>query len=412
LKRRTAVLIALCVLGAILYLDRVCISLALPQIQADLHISDSKIGWISLAFSLGYAVFEIPTGHMGDRFGWRKTMMRICIAWSIFTALTGLAWGFWSLMFIRFAFGAGEAGAWPNTGGIVSRWFPLSQRTRAMGIFGAATAAGAGLAPQIVIPIQGDYGWRTSFIIFGAVGLVWAAFWYFWFRETPAEMGAAPDEIAELPPPTPRATHGAPWRHVLRTKNMWFVMVAAFLNIYAAFFAVFWMPKFLGAARAFTPQELKWTSLVWIASCAGNLGGGFVVDFVIARMGRAVGRRVLGVTCGVIWGALCVGMVLTHDKVATMALMTGTGLMWGFIQSNLFAGTIDIAGRHTGSICGAMNTAGQFGGGVSAVAFGILVQRTGSYDIPMLTLAVAATIAGLLWFGIDVEKPVVPADEA
>lgn len=412
MKRRTAVLIALCVLGAILYLDRVCISLALKQIQADLDISDARIGWISLAFSFGYAIFEIPTGHLGDRFGWRKTMMRICVAWSIFTAFTGLAMGFWSLMFIRFAFGAGEAGAWPNVGGIVARWFPLSQRTIAMGIFGAATAAGAGLAPHLVIPIQRDYGWRASFIIFGAVGIIWAVFWYLWFRETPAEMGAKPAEIAELPPPAPRAHHGAPWRSVLRTKNMWFVMVAAFLNVYAAFFAVFWMPKFLQNDRGFTPDDLKWTSLVWIASFAGNFSGGFVCDFVLKRVGRASGRRLIGLVCGIAWGAISVGVVLTHDKAATIALLTGTGLMWGFIQSNLFAGTIDIAGRHTGSICGAMNTAGQFGGGVSALAFGIIVARTGNYDLPILTLAIAAVAAGLLWFGIDVEKPVVPAEEA
>jgi MFS transporter, ACS family, glucarate transporter len=339
-------------------------------------------------------------------------MMRICVAWSIFTAFTGLATGFWTLMFIRFAFGAGEAGAWPNVGGIVARWFPLSQRTIAMGIFGAATAAGAGLAPQLVIPIQRDYGWRASFIIFGAVGIIWAAFWYLWFRETPAEMGAKPAEIAELPPPAPRAHHGAPWRLVLRTKNMWFVMVAAFLNVYAAFFAVFWMPKFLQNDRGFTPDDLKWTSLVWIASFAGNFSGGFVCDFVIKRVGRTSGRRLIGLACGIAWGATSVGLVLTHDKAATIALLTGTGLMWGFIQSNLFAGTIDIAGRHTGSICGAMNTAGQFGGGVSALAFGLIVARTGNYDLPILTLAIAAVAAGLLWFGIDVEKPVVPADEA
>lgn len=411
MKRRTAVLIALCVLGAILYLDRVCIALALPHIQADLHISKADLGWISVAFSLGYAVFEIPTGHLGDRFGWRKTMMRICVAWSIFTAFTGLAVGLWSLIFIRFAFGAGEAGAWPNVGGIVSRWFPPGQRTRAMGMFGAATAAGAGLAPHIVIPIQQDYGWRVPFIVFGVVGIAFAIFWHLWFRDTPAEMGATPAEIAELPPPAPRAQHGAPWRLVLRTKNMWLVMVAAFLNIYASFFAVFWLPSFLQEERAFTPDDLKWTTLLWIASFAGNFCGGFVCDFVVKRLGRTVGRRLVSVVCGIAWGASCVGLVLTHDKVATMALLIGTGLMWGFIQSNLFAGTIDIAGRHTGSICGAMNTAGQVGGGVSALVFGILVQRTGSYDVPVLTLAIAATLAGLLWFGIDVEKPVVPADE-
>lgn len=407
MKRRNQVLSLLCVLGAILYLDRVCISLALEEIQLDLGISATQIGLVSVAFSLGYAIFEIPTGHLGDRFGARSTLMRICVAWSVFTAVTGLAVGLGSLVIIRFLFGAGEAGAWPNVGGVVSRWFPASQRARAMGLFGAATALGGGLAPLIVIPIQRDHGWRASFFIFGAVGVVWAIVWYLWFRDSPAAMGASQAEIDELGPPAPPVLHGAPWRIVLRTRTMWLVMLSAFANIYAAFFAVFWMPKFLRGARGFTPEELKWISLTWVASFVGNVLGGFVSDAVVRRLGRRTGRATIAVTCGVISGALFAATIFTHDKQLTIALLTTTGLMWGFIQSNMFAGTIDIAGAHTGSIAGLMNTCGQLGGAASAFTFGLLIDATGGYDVPMLTLAAASTLAGLVWIGIDAGTPVV-----
>jgi len=409
LRKRTQVLALLCVLGAILYLDRICISLALDEIQSDLGISATKIGLVSVAFSLGYAIFEIPTGHLGDRFGARATLMRICVAWSIFTALTGAAVGLGSLVIIRFFFGAGEAGAWPNVGGVVSRWFPASQRARAMGIFGAATALGGGLAPLVVIPIQRDYGWRASFFIFGGVGIAWAVVWYLWFRESPAAMGASQEEIDELGAPPPPVQHGAPWRAVLRTRTMWLVLLSAFANIYAAFFAVFWMPKFLRAARGFTPEELKWTSLTWLASFAGNALGGFASDAMVRRYGRRVGRASIAVACGVASGLLFTAVIFTHDKQATIALFTGTGLLWGFIQSNLFAGTIDIAGEHTGSITGAMNTSGQLGGAVSAFTFGLLIDATGGYAVPIATLAVASALAGLVWLGIDAGTPVVPA---
>jgi sugar phosphate permease len=410
-KRRTQVLSLLCVLGAILYLDRVCISLALQEIQLELEISATKIGLVSVAFSLGYALFEIPTGHLGDRFGARSTLMRICVAWSVFTALTGAAFGLGSLLVIRFLFGAGEAGAWPNVGGVVSRWYPANQRARAMGIFGAATALGGGLAPLIVIPIQRDYGWRASFFVFGGVGILWAIVWYRWFRDSPAAMGASQAEIDELGSAPVPVKHGAPWRKVLRTRTMWLVMLSAFANIYAAFFAVFWLPTFLRVGRGFSPDELKWTALTWVASFVGNALGGFVSDHAVRRFGRRAGRTSIAISCGVATGCLFVGVVLVRDKQATIALLTGTGLLWGFIQSNMFAGTIDIAGKHTGSIAGAMNTAGQLGGAASAFTFGALVDATGGYDIPVLVLGAAATLAGLAWIGIDAGTPVVPDDE-
>ena len=167
--------------------------------QAELDIAPELLGWISVAFSISYALFEIPSGHLGDRYGARGVLARITLWWSAFTALTGAAMGFTSLLITRFLFGAGEAGAWPNVSLVVSKWYPARSRARAMGVFGAATAIGGGLSPLIVLPIQEAFGWRASFFVFGVAGILWALGWYAWFRETPAEQGASATELEALP---------------------------------------------------------------------------------------------------------------------------------------------------------------------------------------------------------------------
>ncbi len=402
----------LCVLGVILYLDRICISLALPAIQKDLEIEPELLGWISVAFSISYAVFEIPTGHLGDRYGARSVLARITIVWSVFTALTGAAVGFVSLLITRFLFGAGEAGAWPNVSGVVSRWFPAHSRARAMGVFGAATAIGGSLSPLIVIPIQQAYGWRFSFFVFAAVGVLWAVAWYGWFRNSPTEKGVSPEELAELGRVQPQAEHGLRWSVALRQRTIWGLIWMDFAHIYQAFFAVFWMPTFLTKGRAFTEDDLKWTALVWVGAIAGNLVGGVISDAAARAFGRRVGRRAVGLA-GMLINTLLLALVaLTSEKEIAIGALTLVGITSGVFQANAFATCIDIGGRHVGTVAGVMNTAGQLGGAASAIAFGYLVKLGDSYDLPVFVMS-AVTLAGAFgWFLIDAGTPLVADEDA
>ena len=141
--------------------------------------------------TLAYALFEIPTGWWGDRVGTRRVLTRIVCWWSAFTVLTGFAFSYPSLLVIRFLFGAGEAGAWPNVARTFSRWFPRRERGTAQGIVfhgraprgRAHAAAGDGAAART------STGGRL-FVVFGSIGFVWALAWYRWFRDTPAEHAA------------------------------------------------------------------------------------------------------------------------------------------------------------------------------------------------------------------------------
>jgi MFS transporter, ACS family, glucarate transporter len=169
-KKRHSVLLLLIALALITFLDRIAISSAGLRIQEDLHLSKEQWGWVLGAFILSYGIFEAPTGALGDRAGQRRVLTRIVLWWSAFTSLTGAARGFWQLLAIRFLFGIGEAGAYPNMSGVLARWFPVSEHARTQGFIWAASRFGGALAPLIVTPLQARIGWRWAFAILGAIG--------------------------------------------------------------------------------------------------------------------------------------------------------------------------------------------------------------------------------------------------
>ena len=171
-RDRARVLALLIALAIITFLDLISIAVAGPRIQRDLNISTEHWGWVLGAFVLSYGLFEIPTGALGDRIGPRRVLSRIVLWWSGFTALTGLATGFVPLLATRFLFGAGEAGAYPNISGVITRWFPAGERARLQGYIWAASRLGGALSPLIVVRLQSAAGWRTTFGLLGATGVL------------------------------------------------------------------------------------------------------------------------------------------------------------------------------------------------------------------------------------------------
>jgi sugar phosphate permease len=168
----------LSLLAIITYLDRVCIAVAGPRMQDSLHISSQAWGWVTSLFFISYAAFEIPTGALGDRIGPRRVLTRIVMWWSAFTSLTGVVSSYWLLLLVRFCFGMGEAGAYPNASTVIRRWIPERNRARAWGIIWMTSQIGAAMAPLLVVPIQVHYGWRASFYLFGILGVAWSVVWY------------------------------------------------------------------------------------------------------------------------------------------------------------------------------------------------------------------------------------------
>ncbi len=175
LKKRHGVLALLCAVSAITFLDRLAIAVAEPGIRHDLSLSPEQWGWVLSAYVLANALFEIPSGMMGDRKGQRYELTRIVVWWSAFTALTGWCRSLWQIAASRFLFGVGAAGAYPNAAGVISRWFPRHEHARAQGFVWGASRLGGALAPLLLVPLQQRFGWQAIFWGLGALGLVWAA---------------------------------------------------------------------------------------------------------------------------------------------------------------------------------------------------------------------------------------------
>jgi MFS transporter, ACS family, glucarate transporter len=394
-------------LFAITYIDRVCISVAGPRIQADLGIDPVGWGWVTAMFALSYCFFEIPTGSLGDRLGPRRVLTRVVLWWSAFTALTGAVTSYPVLLVTRFLFGAGEAGAFPNASIVVSRWFPATQRASMSGVMLMASQFGGGVAPLLIVPIQVRYGWRMAFFVFGLVGVAWAAAWYWWFRDSPAEKpGVSPEEIAEVDPAPPAGHHGFPWRVALRSQTVLALLGTAFCYIYVYNFFQTWLHTFLVKGRGFTEGGLMLSAMPYVLAAATNLAGGAVSDALVRRLGRTWGRRLPGL---IGLGSAClftIGAMLTDDPLLTLALLS---LVYGaitFQQSSVFGVCLDIGRDHAGSVVGLMNTSSQLGGLVGGIAYGYLVSYFGTYDAPFVPMAVLLCVGTLLWLKVDAAQEV------
>lgn len=402
MKHRHGVLGFLILLFAITYIDRVCISVAGPRMQEDLNIDPIGWGWVTAMFTLSYCLFEIPTGALGDRIGPRRVLTRVVLWWSAFTSLTGMVSNYYLLLITRFCFGAGEAGAFPNASIVISRWFPATQRASIAGVMLMASQIGGAIAPLLVVPIQIRYGWRASFYVFGVVGMIWAALWYTWFRDSPAEKpGVSQAELRETAD-LPRApAHGFPWRIAFRSESVLALMGTAFCYVYVYTFFQTWFHTFLVRGRGFSEGSLMLSALPYAVAACANLTGGAASDALVRRLGLKWGRRSIGIAGLGSAGLLTLAVMVTRDQLLTVILLS---LVYGaitFQQSGVFGVCLDIGRKHAGSVVGLMNTSAQVGGLVSSVAYGYIVDRFGGYEAPFVPMAAVLFLGTLLWFKID-----------
>jgi MFS family permease len=195
---RHKVLVWICSLAVVTYFDRVCISGAAPFVSSELGLTPIQMGTVFSAFAVSYALFEVPTGWLGDRIGARKVITRIVAWWSAFTALTGIVHRFWTMVILRFLFGVGEAGMFPNSAKVFSRWMPKAERGFATGLMWMFGRLGGAVTPAIVVIMISRIGWRATFWVLGAIGFMWAGFFWAWFRDTPREKAEVNEAEAQL----------------------------------------------------------------------------------------------------------------------------------------------------------------------------------------------------------------------
>jgi MFS transporter, ACS family, glucarate transporter len=400
MPQRYKVLSLLFLLSIITFVDRVCLAVAGPRIQDDLHLSPDQWGWITGVFALAYGGFEIPSGAMGDRYGARLALTRIVAWWSAFTAITGAVTSYAWMLVVRFLFGAGEAGAYPNSSSAISRWFPVEERARAQGFVWMAGRLGGAITPLLVVPIQMRFGWRASFWIFGAVGLAWVAVWYTWYCDHPR---------GESAPPSRRL----PWKQVLRSSNFWTLLLMYHLYCYGGYFYQSWLHTYMAKGRGFGEQELKLFSVLpFLMGALANCAGGFAADALVRRIGLRAGRRAIGVGGLTASAAFTLAAAFSESKEMAVVFLS-LGLAGSdFMLPTAWAVCLDIGRNAAGVVSGAMNGAGQMGSMISSILFGVLVTKTGSYDFPLIPISGLVLISAMLWFKIDPTRQLDPLPEA
>ncbi|MBQ7715979.1 MAG: MFS transporter [Prevotella sp.] len=396
MKRKNIILTMLVLLGVVTFLDRINISVAGSSIMHDLNLSAAEWGWVQSAFILSYGLMQIPMGALGDRYGHRKILSMIVLWWSLFTAFTGMAGGLASLLVIRFMFGIGEAGSSPCSTGVISRWFEKHEVGKAQGYVWAASRMGGALTPFVVIPVMTLLGWREAFYILGALGIVWAAVWYFYYRDRQPETAK---ETVRQP---------IPWRTILHHKQFWIICGMYFFYAFGSWFFFSWFPTFMELGRGFAKSELTYAVAVpFIMSMIGNISGGYLTDRLTKKYGLKIGRKALGSTSLAV-SAVC--MFLAAFIPGKMAVFVFLSLCFGIFDLMLpsaWALCIDLGKQHAGTISGAMNTAGNLGGFFCGILFGQLVQSSGNYNLPLYMIAGMLIISAALFALINPTKPIV-----
>jgi sugar phosphate permease len=395
-------------LAIVTYLDRVCISIATPFIMEDLGLTLVQMSTVFGAFTLAYSLFEVPSGWLGDVIGPRRVLTRIVLWWSAFTMLTGAAQGLRSLVAIRFLFGAGEAGAFPNAVRSFSQWFPARERGMANGVlFLGSRLGGAITAPLALLLIQ-QWGWRTSFVIFGAFGIVWAVAWYRSYRDRPSEHpDVGSDELAWIEQDGERveSNEPTPWKRLLTSPNLYAICAMYFTFGYGLYFYFTWLPTYLIRELRFSLLAGGFfSSLPFLLAGAANITGGWCTDALARTRGLRTARVTLGCTAFSLCAALILGSILLTAPVAKALLLALALASADFALSACWAVCLDVAPRHAGVVTGFMNTFGNLGGLVGPFVVGLMVDRLGSWTLPLDVTAGVYLAGAVAWLAINPAK--------
>jgi MFS transporter, ACS family, glucarate transporter len=405
-RARHVVLALIVAAYVITYMDRVNISSAMPVIQRDLGLSAVAVGWIFSSFRWGYALFQIPGGWFGDKVGPRRALACIVCWWSLFTSLTALCFNAATLGMCRFLFGVGEAGAFPIATRSLSRWMPPEERGFSQGLPHAASRLGAALTPPLVVLIMIHFGWRMPFFLFGLLGLAWAATWYWYYRDRPADHRSVNEAelavIRQPEAPPSNSPRSVPWRTILRNRTVWMLASMYFCYGYAIDVYLDWFPKYLYDARGVNLKQMGfYASMPFVAGAVGNLLGGWFSDRWAARTGNLkAARRVIAVLGFLIAaGSILPATFTTHTTasvifscIAVFGLELTVGVSWAI--------PLDIGGDFAGSIASIMNTFGNLGGAISPVLLGYLLGGYG-WNVPFTISAVLCLVAIFFCFGVD-----------
>jgi ACS family glucarate transporter-like MFS transporter len=415
------VLIAwLFVLSALGYLNRVNMSVAGSSIMQEFHLSPIQLGWVFSVFTLGYALFQAPTGRLADRFGPRRVLALATIWWAVFIGLTamapsGIAASLVILMALRFALGMGVASIYPAANRMVAGWIPSAERGLASGWIFAGVGVGAGVAPPLISYLLLHGGWRWAMWVCAAMGLVAGLVWYLVARDLPERHAWMTPQEAEhirtgLPQhPAGASTKAVPWKTILGSKEVLLTSLSYFSFCYSANIFFTWFFIYLSTVRHL---DLKSSAIfgmlpfLLMATCS-PLGGG-ISDYLTKHYGKRIGRCGIAVVCiGLSALFIALGTLVADARLASIVLALGAGALY-LSQSSFWSVTADIAGPSAGTVSGVMNMIGQFGGVVAPSLTPLLAAEFG-WSAAFLVAAGLGVMGSLVWLAVNPERTLLRA---
>jgi ACS family glucarate transporter-like MFS transporter len=379
-------------LAFITIVDRVCISAAKPSMARELSITDMQFGWVFGAFTLGYAIFMVPSGWLADRYGPRIFLASIVCAWSLFTTLTGLVSGLAPLFIVRVMFGCAEAGAYPTASRAIYNWMPVGERGLALGILnmGSRVGAAAGLAITSFTIIR--FGWRVSFFILGAAGWLWALYWFLWYRD---------NSVGNVEP-----QRDGSWARVVFSRRGGMLLYQYFANNFTFFLVYSWfLPYLLQHFHLGVERAGLYSGVPLYCGALGTWLGGFSVDLLYRRGHQRISRGVPGI----------IGFNIAAVAVAAAAYAPTPNLFVILFGLAIFALDLtvgpswtvasDLGKQNTGAVSGAMNMVGSIGSLAAAITFPYLLQVTGMIQPYLLLAAALSASAAICWARLMVCTP-------
>lgn len=399
-------MIVLCFLAiAINYIDRINLAIAAPHIKKDLGLDDTTMGIILGAFFWTYALLQIPAGRIIDRLGARAGLALAVGWWSLFTVATAFGKGFISLFSARLLLGVGEAGGNPGCVKVVYSWFPKKQRGTASGIFDAGPRAGSALALPLVAYLISHWSWEFSFIVTGALGLIWVAIWLTFYREPEKMKNLNPLERQHLleDRDVPIAQNNAKieLRALFRQRNVWGMMIGFFCMNFATYFFVTWFPTYLTMAHGFSLKELGTLGAIpALMGIPGSILGGMTSDYLYKKGFSLTTARKTCLISGMLLSSVIAFAAFTQSITVILTLFSLTYAGLAFTAANIWTLPADVApaSNYVATLGGIQNFAGNLAGIVTASFTGVMLTLShGSFVVPLL-VAGAICVIGALTF--------------
>ena len=395
------VLLLLCLMYFITYVDRVNVSSAAAAFKTELGLSNTQLGLVFSAFAYPYLVCQVIGGWFGDRFGARRTLIVCGLTWAVATMVTGLVGGMWTMIAARVLLGLGEGATFPTATRAMSTWLPGGKSGWAQGITHAAARLGNAVTPPAVVVLIAWVSWRGSFFIMGLISLVWVIAWAWYYRDDPREhKGMTEADLALLPPPRPKTVRTpTPWGPLLR--RMAPVTFVYFCYGWTLWTFLSWVPQFmLHAYKLDLKNSALFASLVFFGGVVGDALGGWLSDWIYRKTGSLTRARRDLVIVGLVGSFVCSAPVLFVTDPVLAALSLGGAFFFAELTIGpMWAIPMDIAPQFSGTASGLMNTGSAFAAIVSPLVFGVVIDATGNWSLPFygtMGLLLVGTLAAFL----------------